>query len=374
VAGTGRPVLSARVGNCARSSGAAFFALYRFAPSIFNGPMPPARLPYLHHEQTRHGKMVWVVRVGHGPRTRLRSPYGSAAFMREYREAVEKPRIHGQPRDDEGTFAWLWSMYRSSPAWAQLSPATKKQRNHLMSRSLELAGNQPLEIFTRKFIIAGRDARAATPSQATNWLKTMRAMFRWAIDAEHIESDPTVGIKPIKQGGSDGWHTWTAGEMVRFESRWPTGTRERLAYDVLLWTGLRRGDAARLGPLHVVDGEITIETEKTGRTITLPMLAPLAASLAASPVGVETFIASADGRPMAKESFGNWFEKVCETAGVPGRAHGLRKAMAVKLAESGATDSEIEAVLGNEMAPLYRRRASDKRLAATALARLGIAD
>ena len=159
--------------------------------------MPPAQLPYLHHERTRHGKMIWTVRVGHGPRTRLRAPYGSAQFMREYREAVEKPRAHGQPRDDEGTFGWLWTLYRASPAWAQLSPATKKQRNHLMKLSLELAGNQPLEIWTRKFVIAGRDFRANAPSQATNWVKTLRALFRWAVDAEHLDADPTVGVKPL---------------------------------------------------------------------------------------------------------------------------------------------------------------------------------
>ena len=303
----------------------------------------------------------------------MRAPYGSAQFMREYREAVEKPRAHGQPRDDEGTFGWLWTLYRASPAWAQLSPATKKQRNHLMKLSLELAGNQPLEIWTRKFVIAGRDFRANTPSQATNWVKTLRALFRWAVDAEHLDADPTVGVKPLKQA-SDGWHTWSAEEMARFEARWPTGTRERLAFDVLLWTGLRRGDAARLGPKHVIDGEITIETEKTRRVVAMPMLKPLADLIAASPTGVETFIASADGKPLVKDSFGNWFEVVCEAAGVPGRAHGLRKALAVKLAESGATDSEIEAVLGNQMAGVYRRRASNKRLASTALARLGIAE
>jgi integrase len=313
------------------------------------------------------------VRVGHGPRTRLRAPYGSAEFMREYHEAVQKPRPQGRPRDDEGTFGWLWSLYRASPAWAQLSPAIKKQRNHLMKLSLERAGDQPLEVWNRKFIIASRDFRAKTPAQATNWVKTLRALFRWAVDAEHIEADPTHGVKLLKRA-SDGWHTWTADEMARFERHWPTGTRERLAYDVLLWTGLRRGDAARLGPKHLIDGEITIETEKTRRVVAIPMLKPLANSIAASPVGIETFIASADGKPMVKDSFGNWFGEVCVAAGVPGRAHGLRKALAVKLAESGATDSEIEAVLGNEMAEVYRRRASNKRLASTALARLGIAE
>ena len=335
--------------------------------------MPKPRLPFLHHEKTRHGRMIWTVRVGHGPRTRLRAPYGSPEFMREYHVAVEKPRAHGQPRDDEGTFGWLWLKYCASPAWAALSPATRKQRKNLMRLAIERAGNQPLEVWTRRFIIASRDVRAETPAQANIFVKVLRAIFRWGVDAELIESDPTIGIKPLKRD-SDGWHTWTADEMARFEARWPIGTRERLAYDVLVWTGLRRGDAALLGPKHVVNGEVTIQTEKTGRVVTIPLLKPLADSIAASPIGCETFIASADGKPMVKDSFGNWFGEVCAVAGVPGRAHGLRKALAVKLAESGAPDSEIESVLGNKLASLYRRRASDRKLAASALARLGIAE
>jgi hypothetical protein len=48
----------------------------------------------------------------------------------------------------------------------------------------------------------------------------------------------------------------------RFERRWPRGTRERLAYDVFLYTGLRIGDAVRLGRPHVKNGIATIRTEK----------------------------------------------------------------------------------------------------------------
>ena len=194
-----------------------------------------------------------------------------------------------------------------------------------MRLALERAGNQPLERWTRKFIIAVRDARAATPGTARNFLKTLRALFRWAVDAEHIDADPTVNVKPPKQT-SEGWHTWTAGEMTAFEARWPTGTRERLAYDVLVWTGLRRGDASRLGPQHVKDGEITIATEKTGRVVTLPVLKPLANSIAASPTGADTFIASQDGKPLVKEAFGNWFAVVCAAAGVPANSRSAQGA------------------------------------------------
>ena len=155
-----------------------------------------------------------------------------------------------------------------------------------MRLALERAGDQPLEVWSRKFIIASRDARASTPAQSANFLKALRALFRWALDVEHVDVDPTVNVKALKQR-TEGHHTWTADEMAAFEARWPIGTRERLAYDVLVWTGLRRGDASRLGPRHVRDGEITIATEKTGRVVTLPVLKPLA----------ELYRCIADGRP-----------------------------------------------------------------------------
>jgi integrase len=337
--------------------------------------MPPARLPYLNHEKTRHGRMIWVVRVGKGRRTRLRAPYGSPDFMAAYHAAVSSPAARKPRMSDEGTFAWLWNMYRSSPAWAALSPTTKRQRENIMKLALERAGNQPLERWDRKFIIASRDARASTPAASANFLKTLRGLFHWALDAEHIDADPTANVKALKQR-TEGHHTWTIDEMAAFEKRWPTGTRERLAYDVLLWTGLRRGDAYRLGPRHVRDGVIALKTEKTGRVVTLPVLKPLADSIAATPIGAETFIATLDAKPFVKESFGNWFAEICAAAGVPGRAHGLRKALSVKVAEHGATDAELDALLGwsgGGMASLYTRKASRAKLAAAALARLGIA-
>ena len=338
-----------------------------------NCRMPKTRLPYLNHERTRHGRMIWVVRVGKGPRTRLRDPYGSPGFMAAYHAAVSSPAVVKARGPDEGTFAWLWELYRKSPDWARLSPATKKKHENIMRLPLERAGDQPLERWTRKFIIAGCDARAATPTTALNFLMTLRAIFKWALSREHVDVDPTVGIKVAKPK-TEGYHTWTSAEMSAFESRWPIGTRERLAYDVLVWTGLRRGDASRLGPQHVHDGEIiSIRTEKTGSVVAMPVLKPLADSIAASPVGVRTFIAREDGQPFVKGGFGNWFAEVCAAAGVPGRAHGLRKALSVKVAESGATNAEMDALLGwsgGGMSSLYTRKASRQRLAAAALARL----
>jgi integrase len=54
--------------------------------------------------------------------------------------------------------------------------------------------------------------------------------------------------------------------VAAYEARWPIGTKERVWLDVLLYTGLRRGDAVRLGRQHVRDGVATLRTEKSQET------------------------------------------------------------------------------------------------------------
>ena len=119
----------------------------------------------------------------------------------------------------------------------------------------------------------------------------MRALFAWAIDEKIVAADPTKGVKLLSgENDAHGFHTWTQEELDRFEARWPIGTRERLAFDLMLYTGLRRGDAVRVGRQHVSDGVITIETEKhrqgkPGEQVSIPILPPLAASIAATKTG-----------------------------------------------------------------------------------------
>jgi integrase len=130
---------------------------------------------------------------------------------------------------------------------------------------------------------------------------------------------------------------------------------------------LRRGDAARLGRPHVRNGIARIVTEKTNQEVTIRILPPLAASIDASPTGDLTFIAGERGRPMTKESFGNWFRDACVAAGVPERAHGLRKAGARRAAESGATEAELNAWFGwadgSRESAIYVRGANRAKLA-----------
>lgn len=63
------------------------------------------------------------------------------------------------------------------------------------------------------------------------------------------------------------------------------GTKQRLVFDIYLYVGLRRGDAARLGKQHVRRGIIHLMTEKSqGKMpIYVPVHPALAKSIKACP-------------------------------------------------------------------------------------------
>ena len=115
------------------------------------------------------------------------------------------------------------------------------------------------------------------------------------------------------------------GLVEQFERCRSIGTRERLAFSILLYNGLRRGDAARLGRQHVSNGMIYMRAEKIDAQMTIPVLPELQRILDASRTGALTFVATEQGTAMAKESFGNRVRRTYKAAGVPGSAHGLRK-------------------------------------------------
>jgi integrase len=337
--------------------------------------MPRPRKPNLVKQVTQHGTVVWYFRQGHGPRIRLMGAFGSPEFIAAYEAAAQGRRIDPAPRDRSasGSLKWLIEQYMRSGPWAAFKPATRKQREAIFRHVVAKAGDAPFSAITRKTMVESRDAAKATPAQANVMVKVMRGLFDWAIEAEHLTANPAKDVPFLKVEG-DGFHAWTDAELDRFEQTYPIGTRERLAYAVLLYTGQRRGDVVRMGRQHVKDGVLTLRQEKTGQEVALPILKPLRAALDAGPTGDLAFIAGAGGRPMVKESFGNWFRGVCNRAGVPDcSAHGLRKAGARRAAENGATTAELNAIFGwtgAKMASLYTESMDRKRLAGGAMAKL----
>jgi integrase len=331
--------------------------------------MPRPRPPYLQRHTNRHGKAVWYVWVRPNPRVRIRGEYGTPEFTAAYEAALQGKAVEasdaGMPA---GTLSWLLARYRETNAWRDLSMATRRQRENIFLHVMETSGREPFAAVSRKSVTAGRDRRSDRPAQARNFLDAMRGLFRWAHEADLIKVDPTAGVTNPKRKKGAGFPIWTEDEVERYQARWPLATKERVWLDVLLYTGMRRGDAVVFGRQHVRNGVATFRTEKSGQTvtITLPVLPILQATLDAGPIGELAYICGASGKPLTKESFGNMFKAACVKAQVHGKsAHGLRKIGATRAANNGATVNQLEALFGwsgGGMASLYTRNADRARL------------
>ena len=341
--------------------------------------MPRPRPPHLRLQTTRHGKRVWYVRLRNGgPRTRLKADYGTEEFWRQYHAAITGELVVQKPDAGarQGTLAWLIERYRETTSWTDLSHATRRNRENHFKKVVKTAGDKPYRAITHADMVAGRDRRAATPAQARNFLDAMRGLFKWAKSAQHVALDPTEGVANPKRRKGAGFPIWTEADAEAYDKRWPIGTRERVWRDVLFYTGLRRGDAVRLGRQHVRDEVATLRTEKSRGEVTvyLPILPILKRTLDAGPTGELAFICGKKGGALTKESFGNLFKDACIAAGIANKsAHGCRKIAATRAADDGATVAQLNAIFGwkgTAMASLYTEEADRKRLAREAMTKL----
>jgi integrase len=326
------------------------------------------------------------------PKIRIREEYGTPEFDAAYHEAVTSgASVKRKPRASKGTLEWAWQLYKASSAWKNdISESTRRQRENIMKHVLKSAGENALEDIDEDAIAGGIERRSNTPSQAKNFKQTMRQFFAWLKKQKIVSVNPAENAELPKRPRTGGFKEWTEEDIVKYETKWPRGTRQRVMLDVYMYTGLRRGDAAEVGPKHVYEipyierdeesGQmiqktkkvIGFKTEKSQRqtAVHLPLLPALAESLAAGPTG-ETFIVSENGRKYAKESLGNAFKDACVDAGILDKsAHGLRKAAATRAADNGATAHELMAIFGwkdIKEAEIYTRAADRKRLALRAM-------
>jgi integrase len=237
--------------------------------------MARPRPPHLQRGTSRHGKTIWFVQMKRGaPKIRIRGEYGSPEFEAAFQAAVAAPPSKPEIKASKGTLEWAWILYKQSASWQSKAKSTRRQRENIMKHVLASAGSSPLADIDDVSISEGVDRRAKTPSQAKNFAQTVCQLFLWLKKNKIVSANPCDGLELPKRPNTGGFKEWTYEEILQYEERWPVGTRERVMLDVYMYTGLRRGDAARVGKQHVRNGVISLPTEKSqGRTVVhLPLL------------------------------------------------------------------------------------------------------
>ena len=310
------------------------------------------RLPrYVHAYVDRHGRGRYYFRRAGYKKVALPGLPFSTEFMDAYEAAKDgAPRMEvGAKRSKPGSVAAAVACYLSYVPFTRLAAETRRTRKNILERFREQHGEKRSAMLRPEHVQRMVDAKAETPQAANNLLKTLRPFMAFCLKQRLITQDPTRGVKGAKIK-TDGYRTWSEADIEAFVSRYPIGSRPRLALALLLYTAQRRGDVVTFGRQHIRGGVLHLRQSKTGKPLAIPVHANLQAVLDATASDHLTFLTTAYGKPFSPAGFTNWFRGCCVEANLPRglSAHGLRKAACRRLAEAGCSANLIASVSGHK--------------------------
>jgi integrase len=211
---------------------------------------------------------------------------------------------------------------------------------------------------------------AETPAAANVLRKTLSGLMDHAIKLGWRSDNPVRLTESYDEGA--GFAPWTEDDIAVYRAAHPLGTMARLTLELALNTAARRCNVAALTRDDIKDGRITVAHAKDNNTATVPLLATTKAALDALPAApIRHLVVTQFGKPFSVAGLGNRMRKWCDDAGLEDRSmHGLRKAVSRRIAESGGTDAEGQAITGHKKAETfayYRASANRNALADSAM-------
>jgi integrase len=349
-----------------------------------------SRYPNVTSYPDRHGKLRWRWRKTGFPTYHFRNPPDTAGFKDELAACEAGAPIEvGGGRRIPRSVSDLVARYYGSTNFNRGGDADRNRRRLLIESFRKPFGDDLVANFRWDHIeaILAERAKKVTnesgrvvggPVAALNLRKQLRRLFAYAKRLGWIADNPVDEAERIAAPKTGGYHSWTEDDIAAYQAHHPLGTRARLALEIMLWTGMRRGDARLFGPEHLKDGQIDYRQGKTGNRLSIAAATQLIQAIdAMQRVGIKTYLVNEYGDPFTAAGFGNKMRQWCDEAGLTKcTAHGLRKAAGRRLAENGEQQQAIKAVGGwkaDAEVTTYTAAADQKRLASGAIERLSSA-
>lgn len=326
----------------------------------------------------------------------MQTEFGTDAWRKEYAE-LEKRGTEGAESPEKyapGTVGDLQRRYCAVPSRLGPTSVTQAKVKAVLDSFKREYGHEMVNEVTFEHldaIIAARRVKTTimTPKglrpfggidAAKKLRKELRRMFAFAKKLGMRDDNPLEDTEEIKRSSAEkskGFHTWSEAEITQYRDRHPLGTTPRLAMEIMLWTGHRRGDARLFGPRDIVNGLIEVDQNKTGKEGRVPVAPQLVAAIIAMPpvaADAPAYLLSRNGTPYTAASFGNAMRRWCNQADLPQcTSHGLRKAIMRRMAELEMPNKTMKSVSlhsKDDQVALYTAAANQAKLADSAIGQL----
>jgi enterobacteria phage integrase len=337
----------------------------------------PRKLPPNVEKNVVKGHVYFSYRVGKGPRIKLPNDPSSDEFKLAYTAAIAgdvkvRPTLAA---DTARSIGALITSYLSSDDFMSLGQSSKSGYRGRMDQIKREHGHRAVAGLTKERI-EEKILRPLSnrPGAKLDTLKKLRILIRHAKeDLKWIASDPSDGIK---RGKSKEIRSWTDVEMAAYEKRWPFGTRQRAAYELMLNVGSARTDTHLTTWVQADAADFEYVRRKTGVSVAVEKATSLKIALDALKRVHVCILTTEYGKPFTVDGFSGWMRDAIKAAGITDlkcQPHGLRKTFGRLLADAGATSHEIMAAMGHltlAEAERYTREADRRRGGRRAIVKL----
>jgi integrase len=295
-------------------------------------------------------------------------------------------QVHGRPLATATVEAFLLGWLKTKKAEATAS--TYARYENVTKAFLEFLGDRKakdLHFLTVNDVTAFRDHIAArlSPSSTNLYLKILRTALKAAWVRDLIKENPAAKVANVKRakGNLGARRPFTPDELHRLFNVADDEWRGLILFG--LYTGQRLGDLASLTwrNLDLLNQELIIQTEKTGRNMVVPLAKPLLAYLNGihplpedpnAPLFPVAFASTQDGGLIGTLS--NRFHSLMVDAGIAterdydqsgkGRAgarkaqplsfHSLRHTATSMLKSAGVSEAVVMDIIGHDSAAVSR--------------------
>lgn len=333
----------------------------------------------------RHGKTRYRFRRKGWKSAYLPGYPGSEEFHRAYADilsggAMAVKAVQPVAKIIPKSLDDLASRHRATVKWEKKAPQTRLVQSRIIERFVDKEdqkgrryGARPVAEVTVTWLEKILSGMSDTPAAANVLRKVLATMMDTAIKLGWRSDNPARFTDTFEEG--EGAKTWTEDDIAQYRATHELGTIARLTLELALNTAARKCNVAMLTRDDIKDGRIRVPHVKDNHETSVPIAATVQAALdALSAAPIKHLVTTQFGKPFTVAGLGNRMRKWCNEAGLKNCSmHGLRKATSRRIAESGGTDAEGQAITGHKKAETfahYRAKANRSRLADAAMSNL----
>ncbi|WP_421440536.1 tyrosine-type recombinase/integrase [Agrobacterium tumefaciens] len=259
-------------------------------------------------------------------------------------------QAHEQRRAPSPTnLSTLITLYRGSSDFRRTKPVTRQEYGRYLDKIRMEFGRLTIvelqEPATRGSFKEWRDSLADKPRSADfAWMVLVRVL-------SFAKDRGMISVNIAERGGrlyrsTRRDRTWSDADVAAFEA--VALPHMRLAIQLALWTGQRKGDLLRLTWRDFDGSNLRFTQSKTKARVLVPM-GPLAKVLSCKR-GNGAILTNSRGGAWTSDGFNTSWRKCCAKAGITDLTfHDLRGTAITRMALAGCTVPEIAAVTGHSL-------------------------